>query len=235
VKTAERIELTDTALTTLDALSNLTRVEYLSIRKNAVLSDIGGVASLESVWSINVAENPALATVPEFPRLTQVTGGITFWGNAALEAIEGFPLLSELVGDAGSLTVVDNPNLTRASAWPALESANELVILRNARLEEIAFESLTSVTQRLAVASNPLLSPAALAPFQALSSRSVKLAGNQLNVIAAEPCPWTRDSWCDEPPVDALCALGTDTLDCQHDLRYTAVHPRPCGDACPDE
>jgi hypothetical protein len=178
VKTAERIELRETALTTLDALSNLTRVDDLGIQQNAELTDIAGVTSVEGVGSLVVAGNPALALVPEFPRLTQVTGSITIRGNAALEAVEGFPLLTELVGDGGELTIVDNPSLTRASAWPALEAANALVIQRNAQLEEIAFESLKLVTQHLVVESNPVLSPAALAPIQALSPRNLKLAGN---------------------------------------------------------
>lgn len=184
VKTAERIELRETALTTLDALSNLTRVDDLAIQRNALLSDISGVASLESVGSLDVSGNVALGIVPEFPRLTRVTGGITLRDNATLEAIEGFPLLTELGGDSGHLDIVDNPNLTRASAWPALEFANALVIQGNARLEEIAFESLKSVNQRLVIASNPLLSPAALAPLRAVSPRSVAVQPQP----CGEPC-----------------------------------------------
>jgi hypothetical protein len=32
------------------------------------------------------------------------------------------------------------------------------------------------------------------------------------------------DRLCDEPPVDELCALGTDAADCNKDGEYISVH-----------
>ena len=63
-----------------------------------------------------------------------------------------------------------------------------------------------------------------LARLEALPARFRKIVGNQPAPLLADPCPWTRDQMCDEPPVDGLCALGTDVSDCSVDGEYVSVH-----------
>jgi hypothetical protein len=47
-------------------------------------------------------------------------------------------------------------------------------------------------------------------------ARKSKLAGNQGDPLFLDPCPYIRDTYCDE--LDSICAPGTDRYDCGETL-----------------
>jgi hypothetical protein len=169
-----------------------------------------------------------LRTIPEFVRLRQATT-LSVWGNPLLEQIAGFPELDALLGvsvpeDGGSLSIGENPALARVVAGPRLAVANRIEFVRNANLVSIEIDSLTSVNFQIVVASNPRLNASTLERLEAIPAAARKITGNQPEVEAADPCPWTNDGFCDEAPVDGLCVLGSDASDCLRDGEYTTAH-----------
>ncbi len=214
----ESLLLDDMPQVNLDDFSALHSAAVISLRRNSALADVTGITGLESVWSLTFLDNPSLRTLPEFGRLSRASS-ISVWANPLLEQIEGFPVLDALLGfdepeDGGTLDLVANPVLARVVLGPMLAVANAVEIVRNPSLVSIALDNLASVNQRLIVASNPQLDATTLGQLETILAPSRKVAGNQPAVPLADPCPWTLDGYCDEPPVDGLCALGTDSSDC---------------------
>jgi hypothetical protein len=188
----------------------LKRAVELEVVDNPMLVDASGLENLEYVSEMRFARNPALRRTPEFARLS-TAGRIVLVDNEQLEAIGGFPLLTELV----ELDVTSHPELTSIAAWPSLGSVGWFSIARNASLTSLSFDALATIRGRLIIASNPLLPPAAITPFDRFDVPYEKIVANQGDVVAvAEQCPWERDDVCDEDPGGPLCARHSDPDDC---------------------
>jgi hypothetical protein len=214
LEAVETLLVTGTAVTNLDALANLRRVQLIDISSNAALSDASGLAGLESAQSLRFADNPELEALPAFGQLTQA-GFVAITGNAKLSAFPAFPQLRQLASEfSGSLGVEDNPSLTELRGLEALESADAVSIRRNARLARVELPALRDVHQSLVVTSNPSLDAASLSSLTALAAPFAKVAGNGPDTALLDPCPWPTDGECDAAPAGALCAVDTDAIDC---------------------
>lgn len=217
----ERLVLRDMPQTTLDDFSNLREADLVEITQNGALTDLGGIAGLESFWGLSVIHNASLRVMHEFPLLNEARS-IWILDNPELETIQGFPVLRALGNrdsdGTGELSIKENPKLASIEAWPSLEVTDTLEITENAALETVKFAALSSVEGRLMVTSNPLLTPETISALEAISTPYRKLAGNETAPVLANPCPWLQDGVCDEVPEGALCAPGTDRPDCSPGL-----------------
>ncbi|HTV18395.1 MAG TPA: hypothetical protein VMG12_06980 [Polyangiaceae bacterium] len=229
IEHVDDLQFWDMPQETLDDFAGLRSAGSISLSDNAALVDASGIAQLESVDSLTFQRNPALRTLPPFAQLTRAAG-IGFYENPVLERIDSFPVLGSLVGadaagvDGGTLEIVENASLSVVALSPTLHVANGIRILRNPNLASVELGGLQAIEQALVVVSNPALDVGSAARLEAIPAPFEKIAGNQPGPGLASPCPFVRDRLCDEPPVDNLCAVGTDTVDCNNDGQWIAEH-----------
>ncbi len=173
----------------------------------APLDDAGG----ELRVYLTIENNGALQT------LEDLSGwffrGVDIRSNGALRSTDGLVL-----ADATWLNIVGNDSLTslgelRIEAGPSLS----ISIVDNRELSDVTRLADTETrTHIVSILSNAKL-PQAQAVWVAgmLRGSWFKVAGN-LGWLAADPCPWTEDSVCDELDTSTtrICAGGTDVVDC---------------------
>jgi hypothetical protein len=206
--------VTGTALTQLDALSNLRRVASVEVSFNPALADARGLAGLESTRALYFTDNAAIESLPAFERMVRA-GLVVITGNAKLSAFPAFPQLEQLASDfSGRLVVEDNPSLAELRGLDVLASVDAVSIRRNASLTRIELPALHDVYQSLVVTSNPALDAPSLAALTAVVAPFAKIAGNEPDAALLDPCPWPTDGECDAAPAATLCAADTDELDC---------------------
>lgn len=203
------LRFTNTALTNVADLARLSRVGQLGFVSNSNLLDIDGLAGLALVGGdFTVTRNPLLQRLPEFPQLASVfTLSIT--ENASLRDVPAMPGVQRING----AWVHQNPLLLRALALGAVEGADELNVDGNAELVELDLGRLARVNGILRIAHNPSLDASAL-PRPAGANHVI--GGNLGDALGLEPCPWSGNGSCEGPPTDDLCATGTDS-DCPGD------------------
>jgi hypothetical protein len=164
-----------------------------------------------TVEELIVDSNPQLTAV-SLPAQAQPLISLEVTGNPSLQSIDGGEDLTWL----SSLAVRDNP-LLQTIHLPWLQSLGSFQVIRNASLSSIELPLLTEQVQDLTVVSNPSLSVPSIFSITG-RARKYKLAGNQGDPLFLDPCPYVRDNFCDEPPVDSICAPGTDRYDCEDQL-----------------
>lgn len=124
------------ALKTLDGLSALTEVGYLTIGSCSELTSITGLAKLAKThYGLTVASNPKLTSLEGLDGLV-VSGTIDISDNATLVDADHLGRLKQVVD--GGLTVRDNPVLPTFGQVSSLEAVSEnLTIENNAQLTAI--------------------------------------------------------------------------------------------------
>ncbi len=120
----------------LRGLSGLTGLPSITIVGNAALTEIGGLTDLDDAESINLFQNPLLATCA-FPNLS-TTRYLTIVMNDALRTVS-LPALHTV---SGQLTLSENSALEDVGTLDALTYAGELTILRNPMLPQCFVDAL---------------------------------------------------------------------------------------------
>jgi hypothetical protein len=199
---AELVTLEETAFTSLAPLQ-AAAIGELVVRNNPLLVD----ATVYTVERLSLQGNARLTTLA-LPAQVRPLDRLELVGNPALQSIVSAEDLTSL----DELSVRDNPALQTINL-PWLQSLNTFQVLRNPSLTTIDLPLLVQEVQDLTVVSNPNLSMRSIFSITG-RARRYKLAGNQGDPLFLDPCPYVRDTFCDEPPIDSICAPGTDRYDC---------------------
>jgi hypothetical protein len=200
---ASHLNLTNTGLTDLSVVTR--PVDELAVRRNSLLVD----ATVSGVDRLIVENNRALVSL-SLPAQSRPPTSLEVSENSALESIEA----PENVISLSSLSVHDNPVL-HTIRMPGLQELDTFLVSRNPSLSAIEFPLLIQQVQDLTVVSNPNLSMPSIFSITGRARKS-KLAGNQGDPLFLDPCPYIRDTYCDE--LDSICAPGTDRYDCGETL-----------------
>lgn len=198
---ADSVTVDNAGFTDLQALQ--WPVGKLTLRNNALLVE----ATVTYAGRITIENNPRLATVSVAATVKPLLS-LDVVGNASLQSIVADQSLSDL----DSLSVRENPALQTISL-PWVQSLNTFQLLRNTNLTTIELPLLVQQVSDLMVVSNPNLAMPSIFSITG-RARKYKLAGNQGDPLFLDPCPYIRDTFCDAPPVDSICAPGTDNYDC---------------------
>ena len=152
-----RITVTGPTIANVNGLSELTKCYSLSISTNANLTNLIGLANLESVRdNLLISNNAGLTTLVGFSSLTTV-------GTGATEA----------------LTIENNDNLLNVDGFLSLTFAHSLKIVGNDKLTDLdGLSGLVEVDDFFIISNNPqLTSLQGLASFEKVSS-----AGGNLTI-----------------------------------------------------
>lgn len=123
------------SLTSLQGLHNLQVVENgLTIAGNALLSNLNGLGSLDSVAVLNIEDNAAMSSLGGLSNLSWVQGGINISSNPALTDLTGLPATAS----GGGLYVADNGALTSLNGFPWDSLAGSLWIEGNDALTDLS-------------------------------------------------------------------------------------------------
>ncbi len=198
--TADSITLDNTGIRTFSASPGLS----LTLSNNLQLTDV----NVQGVDALVIDHNPKLVsfTLPE--GAATAMSRLELVGNESLQSIVDAGQLTTM----GLLNVKENPVL-QAVSLPWLQSLDVFEVIRNPNLASIELPMLIQEVQDLKVVSNPSFSTASIFSITG-RARKYKLAGNEGDPLLLDPCPYVRDTFCDEPPVDGICAPGTDRYDC---------------------
>lgn len=197
---ADTLTLDNTGVVSFHALQGAS----LTLSNNLELTDVG----VYNVDQLVLDHNPKLVSFTLPAGAATGMSRLEVVGNAALQSIVDAGQLSSM----GSLTVNENPVL-QAVSLPWLQSVDVFEVIRNPSLVSIDLPLLIQQVQDLKVVSNPSLSMSSIFSITG-RARKYKLAGNEGDPLFLDPCPYVRDTFCDEPPVDSICAPGTDRYDC---------------------
>jgi hypothetical protein len=152
------MNISDTALTNLDALSSLVSVgATLYIRSNPMLQDLSGLDGLISAGGLNVVQNPQLVRFPAFAALMQLNA-LAIIDNATLSDLTLFhdshyrqPIGSNLSQDpwyahrALNIEVGSNPELEFFGVPMPWKDSRLVRITDNAKLREIDLNTLETL------------------------------------------------------------------------------------------
>ncbi|MEO8181165.1 MAG: hypothetical protein ABI895_20195 [Deltaproteobacteria bacterium] len=203
VRAVDTLILSNTGLGQVDMLARQS-VRSLSLVNNPRLTDATGIGAVEE---LELRGNAQLTTLA-LPQRISGLQTLMVYANPSLQSITGLDQLPFF----GALRVRENPALATLRL-PGLQTLRDLDVVRNPRLSSIDLPLLIEPVQNLVVVSNANLPPDSLFPI-ASRARNAKVAGNQGEAIGLDPCPYQRDGYCDAPPIDNLCALGADQVDC---------------------
>ncbi|HEU4579644.1 MAG TPA: hypothetical protein VFS67_15405 [Polyangiaceae bacterium] len=203
---ADSLTLDNTGFQNLVFLQGVS-LRQLTVRNNPDFTD----ATVLAVEELIVDSNPQLTTL-SLPAQAQPLISLEVVGNPSLQSIDGGEDLTWL----RALSVRDNP-LLQTINLPWVQSLGTFQVIRNPSLSSIGLPLLTQQVDELTVVSNPSLSLPSIFSITG-RARKYKLAGNQGDPLFLDPCPYARDNFCDEPPVDSICAPGTDRYDCEDRL-----------------
>jgi hypothetical protein len=142
--------------------------------------------------------------LPEFPLLSRLIS-LSIVENAALRELGPMSGLRSVDG----AWLEKNPVLVRAAAFAAVERAGELYVNGNAALVELDLGQLTQIERILRIAHNTSLDAAGLPRPEGANH---VIGGNLGDALGLDPCPWTGNGYCEGPPLDDLCAAGSDRV-----------------------
>ncbi len=162
-----------TALTNLDALGALTSVDGASlsindndlltdvsglvslvnlatglrIAGNAILQNLDGLSTLESIGGLEIFDNEALTNIDGLSSLTSVGQYIRITYNDSLTNLDGLSGLLEMNGSISSLNIYGNASLDNVNGLSSITSVkNDVVIRANASLNNLdGLSALTNV------------------------------------------------------------------------------------------
>lgn len=163
------IEITHSSIENLDALTGINTLGGLTLRNNAQLQNLEGLANLESVdQTVLFVGNAALTSIEGLASLQSVGGDLVFLGNHQLSSLAGLEGLTTVVND---LSIEQNDSLMDLSALNGIEHiGSHLEIRQNQSLAEIdSFQSLQAASW-ITIQSNPALQ--AVRGFDQLTSIS---------------------------------------------------------------
>jgi hypothetical protein len=200
---AAQVTLQGTGFTNLASLQG-TPIGELIVQNNPLLVD----ATISTVQKLRLEGNPVLSVLT-LPAQAKPLESLEVIGNPSLQSIVGADSLVFLE----SLSVRENPVLQTINL-PWVQELNTFQVIRNTNLSAIDLPLLVQAVQDLTVVSNPNLSMPSIFSITG-RAKKYKLAGNQGDPLFLDPCPYIRDTFCDAPPVDSICAAGTDSYDCK--------------------
>lgn len=170
LEVVEDLDIRNTALENLDALSTLTNADRLMLSSNPALTNLDGLNTLQQSDAVRIISNPALERLPEFDSLG-VLRELVLLENERLVELPAFPyLVTVLEGSASlrdpafdreyfrldSLRIEDNPALERLHLPGAWALAGLIQISDNASLESIAFTQMEAA-DHVTIENNPAL------------------------------------------------------------------------------
>jgi len=147
------------ALVDMDALAFVQQMTAFTAAYNVSLLSLPGFHSLASrrIQVVGVENNPLLASGPAFD--VERIQSLVVSNNAALGAIDGFPLLER----ADSINIASNASLTSV-ALSSIQSIGALVIQCNTALPDSSLEPLRAVAVDVPVIAGNLGSPLPCVP-----------------------------------------------------------------------
>jgi hypothetical protein len=158
-ESVNELRIEDTALESLDALSQLARAISIDILGNRALTDVDALATLSDVGYLRIGLSPLLERLPELTSMVQLDE-LSIVGNDALENFPSIPNLGVLPGetDWDNLAPKDalllRPDIIEITANAALESivipagwlaASYIDIIDNERLTSIDLANIQAV------------------------------------------------------------------------------------------
>jgi hypothetical protein len=169
-ESVNELRIEDTALQSLDALSQLARASSIDIFGNRALTNVDALATLNDVGYLRIGFSPLLERLPELTSMVRLeTLSIVF--NDALENFPSMPNLGIFPGetDWGNLAPEEalwlRPDIIEVTANAALESivipagwlaASYIEIISNERLTSIDLANIQAV-DGLSIAANTAL------------------------------------------------------------------------------
>lgn len=162
--TAESILITETTLTNLEGLNNLSRVySAFDINSNPFLISLSGLENLTDIGALTIHDNNTLTSLKGLDNIIAIHSGLTFNYNQSfndLTALNGLTSLFDEGAD-GFLTFFSNPSLTTFNGLENLTKINGRIhIHSNPNINSFeAFENLTSLGDDgvLWIQDNPLI------------------------------------------------------------------------------
>lgn len=198
---ADTLTLDNTGIVSFSALQGAS----LTLSNNLQLTDV----AVYNVDQLVLDHNPKLVSFTLPASAATAMSRLEVIGNASLQSIVDAGQLTTM----GFLTVNENPVL-QAVSLPWLQSLNVFQVIRNPSLASIELPLLVQQVEDLKVVSNSSLSMSSIFSITG-RAKKYKLAGNEGDPLFLDPCPYVRDTFCDEPPVDSICAPGSDYYDCK--------------------
>jgi hypothetical protein len=204
--------LQSTGLTSLEMLSG-THVHNLVLDGNSILTDLGGVGTVDEL-SIRFSSTVTSLVLP--PRIAGLQK-LDITNSYMLQSLSGLAEVTAL----DTLSVNNNYGLSRLSL-PGLQSLATLQVVQNPDLTTLDLPQLKQPVESLVVVSNASLRSDTLSSVSALAGKA-KVGANQGDAVGLDPCPFERDGYCDamsasnpypQTPYEVLCATGTDLVDC---------------------
>jgi hypothetical protein len=223
VQQVASLQLWETPLTELDALSSLTEAGEVELFRNA-LQNVEGLTALRHVWRMSILDHERLELLPTFAQLEahpDSPPSVTLLSNPALRAGPAFPRLREL----DALSVTYNTGLVTLGDYPQLARARVVLITNNDRLARVQLPALT--TAAVVVVDNGPIPPTDLEGLGRLPAAKI---GNN-GTPRPYGCLWPNDGECDEN--NGLCNIGSDPdcrpLEVQAPFGPPAPSPEPPG------
>jgi hypothetical protein len=126
------LELSNTALTSLEGLEALTEVSGgIRIENNPMLTSLRGLDNLNQASHLVILGNRALETLDGLGALATAGNDLTIVDNAALQSLVG---LSSLTAVGRTLTIFNNAALSSLEGVGGLSSAGALYVRDNVSL-----------------------------------------------------------------------------------------------------
>jgi hypothetical protein len=169
-ESVNELRIDDTALESLDALSQLARATSIDLVGNRALTDVDALATLNDVGSLRIGFSPLLERLPELTSMVQLDT-LSIVDNDALENFPSIPNLGVIPGDTdwGNLApehaLLLRPDIIEISGNASLESivipagwlaASYLDIIDNERLTSIDLANIQAVDS-LTIGANAAL------------------------------------------------------------------------------
>jgi hypothetical protein len=170
LEVVEDLDIRNTALENLDALSALTSTDHLTLSSNPALTNLDGLNTLQQSDGISIIANPELERLPEFDSLG-VLRGLVLRENERLVELPTFPYLvtvlerSDSLRDPefdrdyfrlDSLQIEGNPAIERLHLPGAWALAGLIQISDNPRLQSVAFTRIEAA-DHITIENNPAL------------------------------------------------------------------------------
>ena len=148
------LTVSDLAVVDMDDFNGITQIGYqLIIENNALLTDISGLANLESIND----DVPDCTDDDFMCEMMGSTGEFTIRYNDSMTDIDGFASLTTV--DANTMNITHNDSLEDVSGFANLATSKAAISLSaNPSLTTVSgFESLTTIDQFLSIESNNVL------------------------------------------------------------------------------
>jgi hypothetical protein len=158
LEVVEDLDIRNTALENLDALSTLTTTDHLTLSSNPALTNLDGLNTLQESNGIRIIANPALERMPELDSLGYLRE-LALQQNERLVELPTLPYLARVFERSASQR---DPQFDRE--YFRLDS---LQIEDNAALERLQLPGAWALTGLIQISDNPSLQSIALAQVEA--------------------------------------------------------------------